>query len=472
MFLFLQSKAEMWSFQNLLFTSCVALRCVISAVGVIHVTGYVGRDVNVSCSYDQGYESYEKYLCQNDCRSDNDVLITTSHPVKNKYRIHDDKTSQIFKTTISDLRSMDAGKYWCGVTRIGIDIYTEVKLKLVRDSCCDTVTKVQSYEGHSESVSCPYESQYQNNLKYICRGNRPSTCLQQALITSDTKQNGRFRLNDDKVLGTFTVTINNLTQSDSASYLCGVQRNSDLDVFSAVELEVKEWCCVRSTKVNGTVGHPLTLQCPYPPQHRDNRKFLCKGDHRNNCTDILASQNRFAIQDNGSSSFSVTITKMQADDAGTYWCGSDSQWRVGNYTKIQLSVVFLQHTSTLPSTVEMPGKTSTQVTDAGHYVGYTAPPLLLLLICLFAVLVYKCKHQKAKDNETVMNINAQNEDALEEVMRVAENNIYESQEVVIYSKTAELQSAGNDYEDLGEDEPDLNVTTEEIFCNGNFHIAN
>lgn len=46
---------------------------------------------------------------------------------------------------------------------------------------------------------------------------------------------------------------------------------------------------------------------------------------------------------------------------------------------------------------------------------------------------------------------------------------------MIYSnkETSELQSAGNDCEDLGEDEPDLeNVTTEEIYCNGNFHNAN
>ncbi|XP_039860524.1 polymeric immunoglobulin receptor-like [Simochromis diagramma] len=463
----------MWSFQNLLFTICVALRCLINAVGVIHVTGYLESEVNVSCSYGQGYESYEKYLCKNNC-GDSDVLITTSKPVINKYRIHDDKTARIFTTTISDLHSEDAGKYWCGVTRTGKDIYTEVKLKLVKDSCCDTVTKVQSYEGYSEFVSCPYESQYQNSLKYICRGNRPSTCLQQALITSDTKQNGRFRLDDEKMSGKFTVNISSLTKNDSGSYLCGVQRNSDLYVFSAVELEVKEWCCVKSTKINGTVGHPLTLQCPYPLQHRDNRKFLCKGEQLNSCKDIT-SQSRFKLEGNGSSSsFSVVITKLEEADAGTYWCGSDSERRPGNYTKIQLSIVFLQHTSTVPSTVEMPGKTSTQITDAGHYVGYTVPPLLLLLICVFAVIVYKCKHQKAKEDETVMNRNTQNEGALEEVMPVAENKIYESQDVVIYSnkETSELQSAGNDCEDLGEDEPDLeNVTTEEIYCNGNFHNA-
>uniref|UniRef100_A0A669CDU1 Polymeric immunoglobulin receptor n=1 Tax=Oreochromis niloticus TaxID=8128 RepID=A0A669CDU1_ORENI len=381
---FQSAKAKMWSLQNLLFILCIVLRCVTSAVGVIHVTGYVGREVNVSCSYNEGYESYEKYLCKNDCGSD-DVLITTSNSVKNKYRVHDDKTARIFTTTITDLQSTDAGKYWCGVTRTGNDIYTKVELKLVRDSCCDTVTKVQSYEGYSESVSCRYESQYQNSLKYICRGNQPSTCLQDALITSDTKLNGRFRLDDDKVLGTFTVNINSLTQNDSGSYLCGVQRNSELDVFSAIELEVEEWCCVKSTKINGTAGHPLTLQCPYPPQHWDNRKFLCKGDHRNNCSDMVASQSRFTLQDDAaSSSFIVRITKLEAADGGTYWCGSDSQWRFGNYTKIELSVC-LHCTSnvSLGTTAETQ---RTQIPDSALCVVHVAPSVLLLM----SVLVICC----------------------------------------------------------------------------------
>lgn len=100
-----------------------------------------------------------------------------------------------------------------------------------------------------------------------------------------------------------------------------------------------EWCCVKSNQLSGLVGSPVTMQCPYPPQHRDNRKFLCKGDHRNICTDIVTSQSRFTLQEDvSSSSFLVTITEVRAGDAGTYWCGSDSQWSVGNYTKIQLTV--------------------------------------------------------------------------------------------------------------------------------------
>ncbi|XP_030597392.1 polymeric immunoglobulin receptor-like [Archocentrus centrarchus] len=473
----------MWNRGNLLFTICIALRCVTSAGEVVHVTGYLGGELKISCSYGQGYESYEKYLCKNDC-GHSDVLITTSNPVKNKYMIHDEKRARIFTTTISDLRSTDAGTYWCGVSRNGKDIYTEVKLKLVEDSCCNSARKIKSHEGYSESISCPYESQYQNNLKYICRGNRPSTCLQQALITSENKQNGRFRLDDEKESRKFTVTISSLSQNDSGSYLCGVQRNSDLDDFSAVELEVEEWCCDESKITSGVVGHPLTLQCPYPPQHRNNRKFLCKGDHRKNCTDTVTSQSRFALQDDvSSSSFSVRITELEAADAGTYWCGSDSQWRVGNYTKIELSVVSLQHTSAVPSTttVETIGKTPSQVPDAALYVVYTVPPVLLLLICVLVVMVYKCKHYKAKGDEAVMNRKTQKAEGLEEVMGAAASDNYGNKEVVMYAKSSKQQSACNHYDDddndddddASEDEPDYeNVTTEEIYCNENFHKAN
>uniref|UniRef100_A0A3B5MI97 Immunoglobulin domain-containing protein n=1 Tax=Xiphophorus couchianus TaxID=32473 RepID=A0A3B5MI97_9TELE len=106
-------------------------------------------------------------------------------------------------------------------------------------SCCSTVNNIQGNEGGSVTISCPYDSESDDKLKFLCRGNRPSTCRQQAVITSNNTQNGRFRLSDDRKSRIFTVTISSLTLKDSGSYLCGVQRNSGFDVFSAVELEVK-----------------------------------------------------------------------------------------------------------------------------------------------------------------------------------------------------------------------------------------
>uniref|UniRef100_A0A3B3VEZ0 Immunoglobulin V-set domain-containing protein n=1 Tax=Poecilia latipinna TaxID=48699 RepID=A0A3B3VEZ0_9TELE len=108
--------------------SSLSLSCVRSAAGLIRVFGYEGTDVKVSCSYPEGYESYQKYLCRNDCDY-SDVLITTSQTNKPRHSIYDDKRTRTFTTTISNLQSTDAGKYWCGVTRNGKDLYTEVKLE-------------------------------------------------------------------------------------------------------------------------------------------------------------------------------------------------------------------------------------------------------------------------------------------------------------------------------------------------------
>ncbi|XP_006790812.2 uncharacterized protein LOC102785298 [Neolamprologus brichardi] len=252
----------MWSLQNRLFILCISLRCVTSAVGVLSVTGYLRREVNISCSYHPGYESYEKYLCKNSCGR-GDVLITTTNPVKYKYMIHDDKIARIFTTTISDLRSMDAGKYWCAVKRLLKDIYTEVELKLVK----------------------------------------------------------------------------------------GKQKLGQILLHTESEL----------------------------------RKFLCKGDQHNSCMD-MTNQSRFTVHDNvSSSSFLVMIAELEAADAGTYWCGSDSQWKVGNYTKMELSV-FLQHTL---GTLE--------TNNPALYVVYIVTPVLLLMCVLFILYKYRCSTVKGDE---------------------------------------------------------------------------
>uniref|UniRef100_A0A3B5QPS9 Immunoglobulin domain-containing protein n=1 Tax=Xiphophorus maculatus TaxID=8083 RepID=A0A3B5QPS9_XIPMA len=113
---------------HIMFTLC--FQCfVISAEGLIHVFGYEGRDVKFYCHYYWGFEDSEKYLCKNDCGSSG-VLITTLQKNKGKYSITDDKNNRIVTVTISDLQSHDAGKYWCGATRLFIDTYSEVKLHI------------------------------------------------------------------------------------------------------------------------------------------------------------------------------------------------------------------------------------------------------------------------------------------------------------------------------------------------------
>ncbi|XP_068448348.1 polymeric immunoglobulin receptor-like [Clinocottus analis] len=465
----------MWNLRNLLFTLCIALSCVRRAAGLIHASGYKGGEVKVSCPYGKGYESYEKYLCNDACKDDNDVLIKTTEANKKKYSIHDDHQKRVFTATISDLSHTDAGKYWCGVTKNGNDLYTEVKLEVRRDTCCDQSTKYQSYEESSVSISCPYESGYQNNLKYICRGNQPPTCLEKAVITSDNKQTGQFSLTDDELSRKFTVTITGLTRNNTGSYLCGVRGHTGLDVFSAFELEVKEWCCVRSNKLSGIVGRPVTMQCPYPPLHSHNRKFLCKGEHRNNCTDMVTSKSRFTLQDEvSSSSFLVIITELRAEDAGTYWCGSDSQWTVANYTKLQLSAFFPQQSSTVAASIVTVGEPAGSqptlipgrlVKTLSHIVVFIVPAVLLTLtVALVMVYKYRCKKVRgAEANMSRNNITAAKTD---EAIAVAV--IHESQDVA-GSKRKSSKMLCQHYDDGGDTQQDFvyqNFTpTDDIYCN-------
>uniref|UniRef100_A0A4W6CY25 Immunoglobulin domain-containing protein n=1 Tax=Lates calcarifer TaxID=8187 RepID=A0A4W6CY25_LATCA len=101
-------------------------------------------------------------------------------------------------------------------------------------SCCDRSTNIQSYEGGSVSISCVYNSQYRNNLKYICRGKQPSTCLQ----TSEGEK-GRYSIHDDNKNQVFTVTISDLSSVDAGKYWCGVTRLG-MDPYTAeVKLEVE-----------------------------------------------------------------------------------------------------------------------------------------------------------------------------------------------------------------------------------------
>ncbi|XP_035990743.1 polymeric immunoglobulin receptor isoform X1 [Fundulus heteroclitus] len=482
---------KMFSLHILLFMCC-ALSCVTSDEDVIPVFGYEDSDAVVSCPYAEGYEDYEKYLCKDDCGSD-DVLITTSEINEDKYSIDDDKRSRIFSVTISDLRFEDAGKYWCGVSRTGKDIYTEVKLEVGKDIWGKTPAKIQGNEEGSVSIRCRYETEPVNNLKYICRGNRLSTCLRQAVVTSNNEQNGRFTLTDDKNAKVFTVTISSLKLSDSGWYLFGVQRDTGSDGFCAFDLKVKEWCCVTSRYVKGTEGQPITMQCPYPPEHRNNRMFICKGNHRSDCTNMMTGRSRFKVDSIFPSYFSVTITNLEQWDAGTYWCRSNSEWVVGDYTQFRLSVgkklivekkvlkdlpeqkqteVYRLQTSTVENVITASPQSIANVSETSDQGAvlfglFAVPPALLMIVIIILVIVCKKKCHKVKDTEIATNRSRNEARNSKEVM--GGENLYENHDEIVMRSQQNIykeQNACYHFDDP-EDEAHYNSisTTEDIYCN-------
>ncbi|XP_071202689.1 CMRF35-like molecule 5 [Salvelinus alpinus] len=116
-------------------TFLLAVVCVLSGVIINRETE--GGDAHIQCHYDQGYETYQKYLSKGTYR-DRVVVIQTQthrHPAwtyKGRYSLYDDTERRVFTVTITNLVLEDSGTYWCGVNTWGPDQPTDVRLTVDR----------------------------------------------------------------------------------------------------------------------------------------------------------------------------------------------------------------------------------------------------------------------------------------------------------------------------------------------------
>ncbi|KTF85849.1 hypothetical protein cypCar_00044206, partial [Cyprinus carpio] len=106
---------------------------------------------------------------------------------------------------------------------------------------CESVVSsisVTGYSGGRVNITCRYDRKYTDNEKYFCR-REWLTCFE--LIRTETKDkwvdSGRFSLFDDTTAAVFTVTFRDLSEQDSGTYWCGVEKPG-LDPYTEVNLNV------------------------------------------------------------------------------------------------------------------------------------------------------------------------------------------------------------------------------------------
>ncbi|XP_048051322.1 uncharacterized protein LOC125271286 [Megalobrama amblycephala] len=119
----------MWDVLLLFSSICTAV--VVGAPGP--VTGHRGERIEIRCSYKPGYESNSKYFCKGKCKYvlNKNIMVESGSPAKDeRFSLTDDKKNRVFTVTITDLRTEDAGQYWCAVKRsLPLpDLYSEILL--------------------------------------------------------------------------------------------------------------------------------------------------------------------------------------------------------------------------------------------------------------------------------------------------------------------------------------------------------
>ncbi|KAJ6660395.1 hypothetical protein lerEdw1_017818 [Lerista edwardsae] len=96
--------------------------------------------------------------------------------------------------------------------------------------------------GGSVSVECQYRRGYTESVKFWCKevGLRQCSNVHKIQTTgseAEVKRN-RISIKDNHALRTFMVTMENLTNGDSGTYLCGVEETQRYDIWHPVEVKV------------------------------------------------------------------------------------------------------------------------------------------------------------------------------------------------------------------------------------------
>ncbi|XP_043383604.1 CMRF35-like molecule 7 isoform X2 [Chelonia mydas] len=88
------------------------------------------------------------------------------------------------------------------------------------------------------TVQCWYGRGYENYIKYWCRGTTWTSCLIVVTTGSEAKvESNRVSIKDIHTFCTFIVTMKNLTEGDSGTYWCGIDRLG-VDLMFSVKVNV------------------------------------------------------------------------------------------------------------------------------------------------------------------------------------------------------------------------------------------
>ncbi|XP_041961182.1 CMRF35-like molecule 8 [Alosa sapidissima] len=166
-----------------------------------------------------------------------------------RYTPFDNTANGVLSVRIQHLTPEDSGMYLCRINSVAKHI--KVRLDVKGDVCCGQPLDVIGQVGGSVDISCRYPQESTNISKHLCKLSPESMCAD--LIASKTHETrGRFSIVHDRDQELFTVTIRDLTRTDSGVYWCGVRTGGISGSMALI------------TEVNLQVKHEITGQEPPP----------------------------------------------------------------------------------------------------------------------------------------------------------------------------------------------------------------
>ncbi|KAJ4933819.1 hypothetical protein JOQ06_006628 [Pogonophryne albipinna] len=185
-------------------------------------SGIEGENVRVEC-FIPSYR-IRKFFCKEPCEQE-DILIETTDASAQRGRYRIDYKDGGFFVTITQLTKSDSGRYWCGAgTSLRKASYKNIEI-IVVDAMLDgdrsAEKTIDARTGENIVVQCSF-TRY-GTKKFFCK----EECGRDILVGPTYKdlKKGRYRIRYTQIIPTgyvLYVRIDQLTQSDSGWYRCGL----------------------------------------------------------------------------------------------------------------------------------------------------------------------------------------------------------------------------------------------------------
>ncbi|NXH80696.1 PIGR protein, partial [Edolisoma coerulescens] len=231
--------------------------------------------------------------------------------------------------------------------------------------------QVHGVLGGSATVQCFYPPTpvNQHDRKYWCRQSGPRCVTVVATGFVAESYRDRVSLTDHPEAGNFQINISALGPGDTGSYQCGVGVNgrglSHGVALSVVEAPpVPEAAELFYVKLRST----WTVSCSFGADTVDMRRYLCKKE-KEGCRNIVNSYQEIDEDFKGRvlltfeetpGSFSVTMTQMDWEDTGLYYCGAGEYGKEGKSKELDVFIYEDKNFPQLKTTVT--GKTGSSAT--------------------------------------------------------------------------------------------------------------
>ncbi|NXC59543.1 PIGR protein, partial [Aleadryas rufinucha] len=209
--------------------------------------------------------------------------------------------------------------------------------------------QVHGVLGGSATVKCFYPPTPVNrhDRKYWCRQSGPRCVTVVSTTYVNPSYRDRVSLADHPEAENFQINISALGLEDAGSYQCGVGVNGR-GLSHSVALSVAEAPPVpEATELFYVKLHSTwTVSCSFGEDAADIKRYLCKKE-KGGCRNIVNSHREIDEDFKGRvllafeeppGSFGVTMTQMDWEDAGVYYCGVGEYGKEGKSKELEVFI--------------------------------------------------------------------------------------------------------------------------------------